>query len=153
MCLAAKFRLEKGQPGGNLRYRSCSISPCVSRPSSGWRNASQGGTSGIDPAAFHHVSCGQVQAGETPAGGEPQVKILQHFTTCLAAKFRLEKRQPGGNLRYRSCSISPCVSRPSSGWRKASRGGISGIDPAAFHHVSRGQLQAGETPARGEPQV
>ncbi len=40
---------------------------------------------------------------------------------CLEAKFRLEKRQPEGNLRYRSCRISPCVSRPISGWRKASR--------------------------------
>jgi hypothetical protein len=36
---------------------------------------------------------------------EKKNEILQHFTTCLAAKFRLEKRQPGGNLRYRSCSI------------------------------------------------
>ncbi len=69
---------------------------------------------------------------------EKKNEILQHFSTCLAAKFRLEKRQPGGNLRYRSCSISPHVTLPSSGWRNASCGGTSGIDPAAFHHVSRG---------------
>jgi hypothetical protein len=92
---------------------------------------------------------------------EKKNEILEHFTTCLAAKFRLEKRQPEGNLRYRSCSISPCVSQPSSGWRNVSRGGTSGIDPASFHHmshgqvqeVSPGQVQAGETPARWEPQV
>ncbi len=106
-----------------------------------------------DPSAFHHVSCGQVQARETPAGGQPQVWILQHFTMCLAAKFRLEKCQPRGNLSYRACSISRRVSRPSSGWRNASRGATSGIDPATFHHMSRGQVQAGETPAGGQPQV
>jgi predicted nucleic acid-binding Zn-ribbon protein len=84
---------------------------------------------------------------------EKKNEILQHFTTCLAAKFRLEKRQPEGNLRYGSCSISPCVSRPSSGWRNASRGATSVIEPAAFHGVSHAQVQAGEMPAAGQPQV
>jgi hypothetical protein len=174
-CLAAKFRLEKRQPRGNLRYRSCSNLPRVSQPSSGWRNASRGGTSGIDPAAFHHVSRSQVQAGETPAGGgtsgidpaaihhvsRSQVQAGEMLAACryrsCSISPRVSRPSSGwrnasrGNLRYRSCSILPCVSRPSLGLRNASCGGTSGKDPAAFHQVSRSQVQAGETPAMGEP--